>query len=125
MNDLFRTGDCEKNSVRGIIETDHKLEHLHGGDRGSWARVGRESGEGSLSARLLDVGVGEPGGEVGGGVGCRRSGDELGAVDEVALGVAEDGHLAESSLERGLELGLVVCGRPAVSSKCIVVERKR
>ena len=100
-------------------------ENVHGGDRGDRAGVGLESWEGSGGARLLDVGVGEPGGEVRVRVRGRGRLDDVGAVDELAVVLAEDGHLGERSLERRLELGLVVCGRPAVSSKCIVVERKR
>ena len=57
--------------------------------------------------------MGEAGGEVGVRGRRRRSRDELRAVNEEALVVAEDGHLAERSLERGLDLSLVVCTHEA------------
>lgn len=98
---------------------------LHRGDGGDRARVSGESGEGSGSASLLDVIVREAGGQVRVGGWRRGSRDDVGAVDERALVVTQDCHFAEGSGECGLDLGLVVCGRPAVSSKCIVVERKR
>ena len=43
------------------------------------------------------------------GLGLGRGGHDLGAVNELTLGEAEDGHLAEGSLERGSHPSLVVC----------------
>ena len=88
---------------------DSTRQHLHWSDRGDRAGVSRESGEGSLGARLLDVGVAETSREV-----CVRSWgrgrrDHVRAVDQQVLVVAEHGHLAERGLERRLELSLVVC----------------
>ena len=88
----------------------NRRRHLHRGDGGDRARVGRESGEGSLSARLLDVVVREAGGEVRVRGGRGGLGDDIGAVDEVVDVVSEHGHLCERGLERALELSLVVYG---------------
>ncbi len=87
-------------------------EDLHRGDGGGRTGVGGESGEGSAGTSLLDIIVSETGGEVrlgGRGWGSR---DDVGAVNQRALVMAEDRHLAEGSSEGGLELGLIVCMRP-------------
>ena len=98
---------------------------LHGGDGGDRAGVGGESGEGGVSARLLDVRVGEAGGEVRVARGRGRGLDDVGAVDELALVVAEDGHLAERGLERGLELRLVVHERLPLAGRARVARELR
>ena len=82
---------------------------LHRGDGGDRAGVSGESGEGSGSASLLDVIVRKARGQVRVGGWRRGSRDDVGAVDEVADVVPEHGHLPERSLERVLELRLVVC----------------
>ena len=92
-------------------------QHLHRGDRGDRAGVSRERGEGGVGARLLDVCHTKTGREVRLRGRRRRLLDDVGAVDEVALVVAEEGHFAESSGERGLELRLVVCRRIVVSAR--------
>ena len=96
-----------------------RREHIHGGDRGSWTRVGREGRESSGRAliasiesprqryekttthSLFDISMGQARREMRHALGLGRGRDDLRAVDEVALGMAEDGHLAERSLERG------------------------
>ena len=110
LREWFKRGGCERRrtSVSDCSNTT-RTGYLHGGDGGDRAGVGRESGEGRGGARLLDVGVGEAGGEVGVARGRGRGLHDIGAVDELALVVAEDGHLAERGLERRLELSLVVC----------------
>ncbi len=95
-------------SASGRSKGSGRTGYLHGGDGSDRAGVGGESGEGRVGAGLLDVGVGEAGGEVRVARGRGRDGDDVRAVDELVLVVAEEGHLAERGLERGLELGLVV-----------------
>ena len=99
--------------------------HLHGGDRGGRTGVSGEGGEGSGGARLLDVVVGQAGGQVRSRRGRGRHGDDVGAVDERALVVAEHGHAAEGGLERGLELGLVVDERLPLARRARVARELR
>ena len=104
---LSRKAGC-KETISRWASARTRSRNLHRRDGGRRTGVGRESGEGREEAGLLDVPAGKTGGEVslarwGGG---RR--DELRAVGELADVVAKDGHLAEGSLECGLELSLVV-----------------
>ena len=68
--------------------------------------------------RLLDITVGLTSWQMGSTLEGGRRLNDLGALDQVGLLVAEDRHLAEGSLESALQLGLVVWVRGRLSS-CI------
>ena len=85
-----------------------KAINLHRGNGRDRAGVGGESGEGSARARLLDVVHTEASGEVRLGGGGWGLGNNVRAVDDLALVMAKESHLAEGSLECRLDLRLVV-----------------
>ena len=75
---------------------------------------------------LLDISVGQTGWEGGRlNLDVGRLGNDLRAIDQIPLSVAEEGKLLESSLESTLKLSLVVnkglpfASRPLIASELV------
>ena len=98
--------------------------HLHGSDRGDRAGVGGEGREGRIGTRLLDVVVGEAGGEVRVARGRGRGLDDLGAVDKVVDVVAEEREVMERVVEPALDLGLVVHERLPLAGRARIAREQ-
>lgn len=105
--ELFRKGGCDISSV--TAQAGCVYANLHSGDRGNRTGVSRKSGERSGGASLLDIVVGETSGKVCLAVCGLGDGDNVGAVDHLVHILAKDSELSHSSLERVLELRLVIC----------------
>ena len=85
-----------------------KRGDVHGRDRGDRAGVGRESGEGSLSASLLDILVGETSGEGSSAVEWFDLRNNFRAVGKLRLVRTEDSDDCKGINESVVDLLLVV-----------------
>jgi len=95
-------------------------------NRGSGTRVSREDGEGGRGTGLFDILVGETSGEPRDASERLGNGDDLGAVNQLALVLAEERELghniteAVGQFDRVNDEGLPLASGPGVTSEIVV-----